>query len=288
MFQMKLNFFTTDETFPFFIQYGFHEENLYLHNHENFLELIIVLTGNAIHIVNNEEFYISKGDVFIIAADTFHGYRNTKDFQICNLMFRSDFFFDGDCDIKKTHGFQGLFVIEPILSKKRSFQNRLKLDLNAYETVRKIIDMMIEEYTKQNVGFKTLLTGSFYVLAVMLSRLYSKSTKPIDHDVIGMAKSIAYIENHYMEELTLNELAKIAGFSPRHFSRRFYEIKQTTPIHYIQAIRLERASYYLKNTDLSISTIAAQCGFSDSNYFSRLFKKHYGISPTKFHKNYYF
>ncbi|MDO4557149.1 MAG: AraC family ligand binding domain-containing protein, partial [Lachnospiraceae bacterium] len=222
MFQMKLDFFTTDETFPFCIQYGTHEEDLYLHSHENFLELVIVLNGSALHTVNDEEFYISKGDVFVMGADTFHGYHNTKDFHICNLMFQPDFFFEGNCDIKKAPGFQGLFVIEPILSQKGSFQNRLKLDVYNYEIVRQMIDMMIEEYNKHTLGFKTFLKGSFYTLAVMLSRLYSASDCLNNNDIIGMAKSIAYIENHFMEDLTLSELAEIAGFSPRHFSRRLY------------------------------------------------------------------
>lgn len=287
MFQMELNYFTVDTSFPFFIQYGFHEEDLYLHSHKNFSELVIVLNGSATHIVNNEEFYISKGDVFIIGADTAHGYRDAHDFHICNLMFQPDFFFSNDCDIKKAPGFQGLFVIEPILSQKTSFQNRLKLDIYNYEMIQKTINMMIKEYTSQPIGFKTLLTGSFYSLAVLLSRLYSKSEKHIDNEIIGMAKSIAYIEAHYMEDLTLNELAKIASFSPRHFSRRFYEIKQTTPIQYIQTLRLEKASYYLRNTQLPISEVAAQCGFSDSNYFSRSFKKHYAITLIQFHKKTY-
>ena len=284
MFQMKLSYFTLDETFPFFIQYGMHKENLFLHSHEDFSELVIVLSGTATHLVNDEEFYITKGDVFIIGADTVHGYQDTHDFHICNIMFQNDFFFENEYDIKKTPGFQGLFIIEPILSQKRHFHNMLKLDLYDFETVKKMIDRMIEEYYVKQAGYKTLLTGCFYELSVMLSRLYTKSGEHSENDVIGMAKSIAYLESHYMEELTLKEIAKIAGFSPRHFSRRFYEIKQTTPVHYIQLMRTQQAAFYLKSTDLPVSIIAAKCGFSDSNYFSRLFKKHYKVSPSEFRK----
>ena len=282
---MKLNFFTKDETFPFFIQYGYHEGNLFLHSHENFHELVIVLNGEAIHIVNDEEFYISKGDVFIIGADTVHGYQNTRNFQICNIMFHYDFFFDRKCDIKELAGFQGLFVIEPILAQKRSFMNRLKLNIFHFELIRKKINQMITEYKTKQVGYKTLVTGEFYSLSVLLSRIYSSSRFDQENDVIGMAKSIAYIESHYTSEIPIEMLAKIAGFSTRHYTRRFFEIKQTTPTHYIQAMRLEKACYYLNNSDLSMSAIAQLCGFSDSNYFSRLFRKHYGISPTVYRRN---
>ena len=80
MYKMKMEYFTKDRMFPFYIQYGFHEESMYLHVHDSFSELVIVLNGSAKHIVNDEEFYISQGDVFIIGSDTFHGYQDTQDF----------------------------------------------------------------------------------------------------------------------------------------------------------------------------------------------------------------
>ncbi|WP_054743289.1 AraC family transcriptional regulator [Cellulosilyticum ruminicola] len=284
MFQMQLNFFTKDTSFPFMIQYGFHEENLYLHSHGDFLEITFVLNGSATHIVNEESFYISKGDVFIIGSDTYHGYKNPKDFKICNLMFQPDFFFKSDYDIKKAPGYQGLFIIEPILFQKGGFQSHFKLSPTDYETVHRMITLMIAEYEAQNIGFKTLVTGYFYSLTVLLSRLYTTTNSVKSTDVMSMARAIAYMESSYTEDIHLEALAKLAGFSTRHFSRRFYEIKSTTPMHYIQMLRLEKAANYLKTSDLSISDIALTCGFSDSNYFSRLFKKHYGLSPSHFYQ----
>ena len=284
MFQMKLDFFTNDKNFPFFISYGAHQEDFFLHKHEDFNELVVVLSGKATHLVNDEEFLVSKGDVFIIGADTAHGYSNVENFQVCNVMFQHTYFFQNDSDIKEAPGFQALFVIEPLISSRRCFQNMLKLDFLEFEKIEKTIADMIAEYNKKEPGYKTLLTGSFYQLAVTLSRLYSKSIPYSQSHVIGMAESIAYLENHYMEDLTIEELAQIAGFSPRHFSRRFFEIMQTTPVHYILMMRLQKAEYYLSHTDLPISTIAGKCGFSDSNYFSRLFKKYYQLSPSDYRR----
>lgn len=281
MFQMKMNFFTDDEEFPFFIQHGEHKTNLFLHGHENYYELVIVLKGDAIHLVNDEQFYISKGDVFVIGGDTLHGYHNPHDFQFCNVMFRPDYFFTEKYDLKETVGFQGLFVIEPILTKQSHFSNRLKLDVYHFEMVQKLIDFMIFEYYQKGPGYKSLISGCFYGLCVQLCRLYSDIEENDDKkkDVLGMAKSISYIESHYSENITVEQLAQIAGFSTRHYGRRFFEIKGKTPVQYLQSVRLEKACYYLSNTDFPMSWIANQCGFSDSNYFSRVFKKWYGVSP---------
>ena len=93
MFRMPLSAFLQDESFPFFIQYGIHKEPLYLHSHDNFSELVIVLSGSAEHIVDSERYRIRKGDVFVISDETEHhdgldlgelagvGERRTAEFQ---------------------------------------------------------------------------------------------------------------------------------------------------------------------------------------------------------------
>ncbi|SET03272.1 AraC family transcriptional regulator [[Clostridium] polysaccharolyticum] len=284
MYQMKLEFFTKDETFPFYIQYGYHKDNMYLHVHESYSELVIVLGGSAKHMVNQEEFYISEGDVFIIGADTYHGYKEANDFRICNIMFRHEYFFANDFDMKELSGFQGLFVIEPILSQCRSFHNMLKLNRDEFDKVKKIIDAMVKEYKEKKAGYKMYLTGMFYQISVLLSRLYSVSGEYKGSEVFGMAKSIAYIESHFTEPLTVALLSEIAGFSPRHYTRRFLEITNSTPIQYINEIRLKKAVVYLESSKTPVAVIAAKCGFADSNYFSRQFKKYYGASPTEYRK----
>ncbi|GJM83763.1 hypothetical protein HMSSN139_62590 [Paenibacillus sp. HMSSN-139] len=79
MTNVYLNWFTRDEQFPFFIQYGGHEEDTFDHSHADFSELVIVLNGHATHIVNNEESFIKKGNVFVINGSTSHAYKDPQD-----------------------------------------------------------------------------------------------------------------------------------------------------------------------------------------------------------------
>ena len=58
MNKMYLNAFTQNTNFPFFIQYGHHDDSMFLHTHADFSELTIVLSGTAIHVVNNEKYFI--------------------------------------------------------------------------------------------------------------------------------------------------------------------------------------------------------------------------------------
>ena len=158
----------------------------------------------------------------------------------------------------------------------------LKLNLDEFEKVKKIADAMVKEYKEKKPGYKMDVTGKFYQLTVFLSRFYSLSGEKKQSEVFGMAKSIAYIESHFTEPLTVSLLSQIAGFSPRHYTRRFLEITNSTPIQYINEIRLKKAVVYLESSQAPVAAIAAKCGFTDSNYFSRQFKKYYGVSPTEY------
>ncbi|SFR67754.1 AraC family transcriptional regulator [Anaeromicropila populeti] len=283
MVAMTLNAFTKDTSFPFYIQYGFHDTNLYIHTHADFSELVIVLQGTALHIVDNNSYPIRKGDVFVICNNTSHGYENTYDFKICNIMYRPELL-SSELDLRSLAGYHALFVLEPYLSMEHSFQGRLKLKMNDFDNVSNMISCMITEYAEKKEGWKAILISYFIKLVVILSRAYSFTSSVEKCDIIQIAKSVSYIENHYTEALTIKDLAEISNFSTRHFTRIFRITYETTPGNYILSLRMQHACSLLKNTNLTITEIALQSGFSDSNYFSRQFRKFFHITPCQFRK----
>ncbi|MCX7746422.1 MAG: AraC family transcriptional regulator [Clostridia bacterium] len=96
-----------------------------------------------------------------------------------------------------------------------------------------------------------------------------------------------YIEANLREELSLDTLAEISGFSKFHFHRIFSGIVKETLLSYINRIRMERAiSLLLHNPSQSITEVAMMLGFSESAAFSRLFKKHFGMSASEVRQKY--
>ncbi len=88
------------------------------------------------------------------------------------------------------------------------------------------------------------------------------------------------IQKNLFENLNLEELAFLTGMSLSSFKRKFKSIYGTSPTKYIISKRLEKAQNLIKTTDLRISDIAYDCGFTDTSYFSKTFKNYYNISPS--------
>jgi two-component system response regulator YesN len=95
---------------------------------------------------------------------------------------------------------------------------------------------------------------------------------------------IRYIDCHYNEHLTLDELAKQFYLSPNHCSRLFSQRKHTTFSKYLMRCRLDAAAQLLRRGDIPLNEIAAKVGFLDYFYFSRVFKKEFDVSPKDYRK----
>ncbi|WP_438350758.1 helix-turn-helix domain-containing protein [Paenibacillus sp. FA6] len=282
MSNVYLNWFTRDEDFPFFIQYGGHEEDISFHKHVDFSELVIVLNGHATHIVNNEESFIKKGNVFVINGGTPHAYKSPYEFKICNIMYKPEMLNSAGSDLRTLNGFQALFILEPFYRSINPYKSKLNMSIISLEYVSSLISYMIKEYEEKVHGYKTMLASRFMELVVYLSRQYDYQEKGADSSLMHLANAISFIEDHYLDQVTLDEIAAKSDISVRHLNRIFRAYYLTTPIAYLQRLRLERACTLLNQTSLSITEISYECGFNDSNYFTRQFKKTYDMSPKSF------
>lgn len=274
-----------DSTFPFFVQYGRHDEELEQHNHEDFSELVIVLSGSATHVVGSERFRVSVGDVFVMGQGLAHGYEDVDNFRIYNLMYRQDELSTGRDDLRMSPGFHSLFIVEPHLNNAGGFRSRLHLAPDELEAVKRQVDEMLAEYSGNARARQTMLMARFVQMVVELSRIYESRAEITEDTPMGIANVAAYIERHFAEDLSVDSLAEIANYSPRHFLRLFAETYGVTPRQYVIERRMNRAAALLKNTDVPVTEVARLCGFSDSNYFGSAFKAKYGMPPTAFRRN---
>ncbi|MGN0166123.1 MAG: helix-turn-helix domain-containing protein [Lachnospiraceae bacterium] len=278
---MRLEYFTTNDDFPFFIQFGRHEGSMFVHEHKDFSEFVVVMEGSATHIIDDEEYQISKGDVFVINPGVCHGYKNVNQFKICNIMYRSEYIFRDNSDLYFSEGFNTLFNSDSPISNK-NFKGRLHLSEEDLESISNILKRMSEEYTLRRTGYSTWLCAEFVKLAVELSRKYETYEDKVDKHMFGIARVAADIEKNYSKDITVGSMAELAGMSLRHFTRLFTLTYGMPPIKYLEKVRMNKAKLMLRSSSKTITEIAYDCGFADNNYFARRFKTLYGMTPSVF------
>lgn len=220
--------------------------------------------------------------MFVINGDNPHAYKAPYDFKICNIMFQPIMLTNAGPDLRTLNGYQALFILEPHVRSMNSYKSKLNLSIAGLEYVASLISVMIKEYDEKLHGYQTMLASRFMELVVYLSRQYDHQEKGVDHGLMHLANAISYIEDHYLEQITLEEIAAKSDISVRHLNRIFRSFYQTTPMAYLQRLRLERVCILLKETSLSITEISFRCGFNDSNYLTRQFKKTYSLTPKSY------
>ncbi len=95
-------------------------------------------------------------------------------------------------------------------------------------------------------------------------------------------KAVLYIENNFLSNFTVEELLLLANLKECQFRRSFKRLKGMSPIKYRNFLRLNKAAEMLKSGEYSVIETSMIVGFDDSGYFSRLFKKQFGVSPSEF------
>lgn len=102
----------------------------------------------------------------------------------------------------------------------------------------------------------------------------------------SITRTMHYIATHLSSELNIEVLAQVAGLSRAHFSRSFASLTGMPPAEFVQQQRMRRAARLLTaNREMSVKEIAALCGMPENNYFSKVFRKTFGVSPTEFRTN---
>ena len=96
---------------------------------------------------------------------------------------------------------------------------------------------------------------------------------------------VQYIWNHYQEELTLTGLAHEFFLAPTYLARKFRNKKNISVMQFLEECRIRKAAELLKESELSITEVAGQVGYTDTNYFSRVFKKVHGKTPKDYRRD---
>lgn len=268
------------------LSYADHKLRSYpVHDH-NFAELVIITEGEGIQFVNNIEYPISAGDVFVIQGEQTHGYKYLNNAFHWNVAFDTATALSGHDSLRQIPGYIALFTLEPYKRGSEPFKNRLKLDAGGLNWVSALVQRMHDEQEGKRPGWREMCRSLLAELVIFLSRKYEgiPVTQQDDARIQAIGRIISLMEERKAEELTLPFLAAKANMSVNTFLRVFKAMTGSSPVDYLIGIRIQAAKKLLQDTRMSVGEIAMECGFQDSNYFTRRFRKATVISPLGYRR----
>ncbi|GGF99213.1 AraC family transcriptional regulator [Paenibacillus abyssi] len=277
------------EEFPFWITRT-EQGSIAEHGHE-FVELVYVARGKGVHIFQGTEYDIDAGDVFIINPGETHAYSVTpgEQMEIINCLFMPSFIPDALLSELEITGSMDYFYVHPFLKHDVRFNHHLNLHGQDAAAVLTLLESMIREIGLRGLGHTTLIRLQMIELLVLLSRYYTLMQKqriylsPRQLEREMTAKRIyGYLERNYDKKITLQSLAGLFNVSTRHLNRLIREEFSRSVIDVLHEIRIERAKHLLLESDEKVIVVATMVGYDDPSFFSRLFVRHVGCSPSQY------
>ncbi|MGB9096950.1 helix-turn-helix domain-containing protein [Erwinia sp.] len=260
------NYFRQDSQ-PLAVHRTLPEINETEHNHE-FEELVIVERGSGIHVINGDAHFIQSGDVFYINNRDFHYYRNAGSLGLTNILIRPEV------------NFLIIPSVESILRSAFPASENSHLRLGSKDRV--IFFNLLTALDSQLVGTgKADALMREGLLLQMLSLFTLKDNVSINEgDVLAIERILEEVRRDHCEDINWTLLCSQYGVSRRTLFRKIKNVTGYTPDQYVMTLRLRTARELIRNEEISITTVAAQCGFRNFSHFSRCYKKLYKVSPS--------
>jgi len=181
----------------------------------------------------------------------------------------------------------GIEGIELATSKSSNGQFNI---LDHFESVEisSCLRNILREMEQKNTGYEDICQAYMEILIIRLMRNTALAV-PTEPQVVSGNRQCAavkrYIDLHFKESLTLDQLAEDAHMNKYYLSHAFKREYGVSPINYMITKRIEESKYLLAETDLSMSQIAQLLGFSSLSYFSQVFRRTQSVSPMEYRQN---
>jgi len=262
--------------------------------------LVVICAGSCLFTIDNTDYPVSAGDLFLIPQGQDYIRRPLAD-QPCTFCY-IHFTTAGPlvaCTLDTAR--RQLLALKTKAGQERvqdsyqpsSYLSHLylghKTSLGELSgQVQALVGQALQEFQKNNLESQLIISLCVSHILALASRVTLKSivadsqAYADDPVPVPLKKALLFIRQNYSRKITLAELSQAANISRQHLIRLFRSSLQTTPIDYVNRLKIAHAKELMRMTPLSVKEVAYELGFVSPHYFSRLFHKIEGMYPTDF------
>ena len=238
-----------------------------LHAHRHVAELVLVYHGRGIYRIGGERYAAGEGDLIVLNAGVVH-----EEVGGC-----------ADGMASYCVGVSGLELVKMppdcILPADVVPVFRLRED---YEEIAALFRVVVHEGYAGRTEVAEALARALVARVFSFARQNAEKAEPQESE-LGQ-KIRLYLDAHYMEDLRLKDVAEALHMSASHASHLFREESGMSPMQYVALRRIGEAQNLLINTQMSMTDIAAQVGYNNSNYFQNVFRRALGMPPGDYRR----
>ncbi len=275
--------FSFEKLYPFRL-FEISEKQKELHCH-NCLELNLVQGGRGKYIIGGKLYPIEPGDVFVINDSEHHlALHDEGDLTLTVLLFAPGSLW------KNRHGKE---FLKPFLYRKENFSNRIAKGCTGYEDMFFAFSLIRRQMSEPPGSGQDRQIVAEAAVNLLLSLLYCYYSEKQElgpdqgsYHMFGRLDQVfSYIDAHFSEPITLDQLATLTAMSKNYLCKCFKETTGQTLFSYIEQIRIQYACYLLQASDSPVTGVALESGFTSVSYFNRVFRRHCGITPGQFRRS---
>lgn len=251
------------------------------------IELLYFISGNASVFIGDKIYKISPGSLVFISPSQIHAVFIEKNQPTEHYVvgFDSELF-----DPLVGPPFNIKYLLLQISNWIYIHEAMIFSKLDQADLVP-LMDEMCREYRQKGIGFQLAVTSGiqkliFYILRALDKKglSFTSNDENSKSKMNALHKALTYIDDHFCENITPQDISKICVISYSYLSKLFKSVIHMPMTSYINHLRMRKAEQLLLNPEMNITEIALNTGFSNSSYFIEQFKRANGISPKQYRK----
>lgn len=250
-----------------------------------FFELDYIEEGEIEFKTADKVYFLKKGDLVFINSGIMHSVNAKDKMSGCKLYAH---LFDMHFLTGMYHSLFEQKYFLPVLQNKDFQVYTISPDsyrrIQLIEKFLKTVELNKQECFGYEFEIRSELSRFWCLLLEETADLRKQNTEKNNVDIERLKAMMQLIHDHYMDKITLEDIAMTANISTRECSRCFQRCIKLSPMNYLNEHRIRMAAQMLLQTNKSIMTISECCGFSSSSYFGKIFQDNMGCTPKNYRK----